>query len=84
MTYMFNKMKIMFQQKFIDSMYRWEFNSGVWSAVQFLVISHNETELARQLIKESGLSKEECNLCQMDSDFENDKMYKFINNMFNK
>lgn len=65
-------------------MYRWEFNNGVWSAVQFLVISHNETELARQLIKESGLSKEECNLCQMDSDFENDKMYKFINNMFNK
>ena len=34
-----------------------QFNNGIWTAVQFLVCSHNETELAKQLILESGLTK---------------------------
>lgn len=61
-----------------------ELNNGIWIAVQFLVISHNETELAKQLINEAGLSKEECFLCQMQSNFEDVIMYEFINNIFNK
>lgn len=59
-----------------------DLNNGIWIAVQFLVISHNETELAKQLINECGLSKEECFLCQMQSEFENDVMYEFINEIF--
>lgn len=59
-----------------------ELNNGIWIAVQFLVISHNETELAKQLIKEAGLSKENCFMSQMQSDFENDTMYKFISSIF--
>lgn len=59
-----------------------ELNNGIWIAVQFLVVSHNETELARQLIKETGLSKENCFMSQMQSDFENDIMYEFINSIF--
>lgn len=60
-----------------------ELNNGIWIAVQFLVISHNETELARQLVKETGLSKENCFMAQMQSDFENETMYEFINSIFN-
>lgn len=37
-----------------------QFNNGLWAAVQFLVCSHNETELAKQIVKESGLSKQDC------------------------
>ena len=61
-----------------------DLNNGIWIAVQFLVISHNETELAKQLIKESGLSKENCLISQKQSDFENDIMFEFINKVFIK
>ena len=47
-----------------------QFNNGIWSAVQFLVCSHNETELAKQVIEESGLTKKDCLKSQMESDFE--------------
>lgn len=59
-----------------------EFNNGLWIAIQFLVISHKENELAKQLIKETGLSKEQCFTCQMESDFENEIMYDFINSIY--
>lgn len=59
-----------------------EFNNGIWTAVQFLVISHNETELAKQLVEESGLSKDECFVCQKESDYENKEMCEFINDIF--
>ena len=46
-----------------------QFNNGIWSAVQFLVCSHNETELAKQVIEESGLTKKDCLKSQINSVF---------------
>ena len=37
-----------------------KFENGIWVAVQFLVCSHNETELAKQLVEESGLTMKDC------------------------
>lgn len=59
-----------------------QFNNGLWAAVQFLVCSHNEAELAKQLIIESGLSKQDCLKSQRVSDFESETMLKFIESIF--
>lgn len=59
-----------------------QFNNGLWAAVQFLVCSHNETELAKQIVKESGLSKQDCLKSQSVSDFESETMLKFIESVF--
>ena len=59
-----------------------KFENGIWVAVQFLVCSHNETELAKQLILESGLTKQDCLKSQMESDFESETMLEFINIVF--
>ena len=59
-----------------------QFNNGIWSAVQFLVCSHNETELAKQVIEETGLTKKDCLKSQMESDFESETMLEFINSVF--
>ena len=59
-----------------------QFNNGIWVAVRFLVCSHNETELAKQLVEESGLTLQDCLKSQMESDFESETMMKFINSVF--
>ena len=59
-----------------------KFENGIWVAVQFLVCSHNETELAKQLVEESGLTKQDCLKSQMESDFESETMLEFIRNCF--
>lgn len=59
-----------------------QFNNGLWSAVQFLVCSHKETELAKQLVEESGLTKKDCLKSQMESDFETETMLEFVNSVF--
>lgn len=59
-----------------------DFNRGIWTSVQFLVISHNMPELAKQLIKEAGLSGAECLWCQAQTEFEDEKMYEFLNTIF--
>lgn len=59
-----------------------DIKDGIWIAVQFLVISHKEETLAKFLIKEAGLSKTDCYISQTLSDFQNEKMYEFINSIF--
>lgn len=59
-----------------------KFENGIWVAVQFLVCSHNETELAKQLIEESGLTMKVCLKAQNESDFESETMMEFINSIF--
>lgn len=58
-----------------------QFNNGIWSAVQFLVCSHNETELAKQLVEESGLTMKDCLKAQKESGFEDVTMLEFINSI---
>lgn len=59
-----------------------DIKDGIWIAVQFLVISHKDETLAKFLIKEAGLSKTDCYISQTLSDFQNEKMYEFINSIF--
>lgn len=59
-----------------------KFENGIWVAVQFLVCSHNETELAKQLILESGLTKQDSLKAQKESGFESETMLEFINTVF--
>ena len=51
-----------------------QFNNGIWTTVQFLVYSHNETEQAIQLVEESGLTKKDCLKSHMESYFESETM----------
>lgn len=59
-----------------------KFENGIWVAVQFLVCSHNETELAKQLVEESGLTMKDCLKAQKESGFEDVTMLEFINSIF--
>lgn len=59
-----------------------KFENGIWVAVQFLVCSHNETELAKQLVEESGLTMKDCLKAQKESGFEDVTMMEFINSIF--
>lgn len=59
-----------------------QFNNGIWTTIQFLVYSHNETEQAIQLVEESGLTKKDCLKSQMELDFESETMLEFINSVF--
>lgn len=59
-----------------------KFENGIWVAVQFLVCSHNETELAKQLVEESGLTMKDCLKAQKESGFEDVIMLEFINSIF--
>ncbi len=59
-----------------------DFTNGIWTSVQFLVCSHNETELAKLLVKECGLTRQDCLRAQEDSDFETETMLKFIDSVF--
>jgi hypothetical protein len=54
-----------------------KFENGIWVAVQFLVCSHNETELAKQLVEESGLTMKDCLKAQKESGFEDVTMLEF-------
>lgn len=54
-----------------------KFENGIWVAVQFLVCSHNETELAKQLVEESGLTMKDCLKAQKESGFEDVIMLEF-------
>ena len=58
-----------------------KFENGIWVAVQFLVCSHNETELAKQLVEESGLTMKDCLKAQKESGFEDVTMLEFINSL---
>ena len=59
-----------------------QFNNRIWTTVQCLVYSHNETEQAIQLVEESGLTKKDCLKSQMESDLESETMLEFINSVF--
>lgn len=59
-----------------------KFENGIWVAVQFLVCSHNETELAKQLVEESGLTMKDCLKAQKESGFEDATMLVFIHSVF--
>lgn len=59
-----------------------KFENGIWVAVQFLVCAHNETELAKQLIEESGLTLQDCLKAQNESGFEDATMLVFIHSVF--
>ncbi len=54
------------------------FNDGIWYAVQFLVIDEDEPTLARDLLKDVNMSKEEMRRCQKKSGFLDDIMREFI------
>ena len=60
------------------------FTEGLWYAVQQVLIFENEPEIARGLINESGTPEWEFRKAQDENGFENERMYKFLDEVFEK
>lgn len=58
------------------------FNNGVWTAIQILVVGYDKPTLAAHIVKECGLSREDCTESQLASGLENETMQNFINAVF--
>lgn len=58
------------------------FAEGLWYAVQQVLIFENEPEIARGLVNESGVQKWEFRKAQLVNGFENERMYKFLDEIF--
>lgn len=54
------------------------FKSGVWFAIQELVLSHGELTIATDIAKSAGISRKEARKLQEETDFETTRMKKFI------
>lgn len=55
------------------------FNDGVWYTIQHLVIDADEPTIAKDLVRELNLSKQEMRRAQKKSGFLDEIMRKFIN-----
>jgi len=61
-----------------------DFISGMLFAAQLLVISHDQPNMAKHILKESGFSLMSLLKAQNASGYENDRMNKIIKEVFNK
>ena len=57
-------------------------NDGIWIAVQELVYCHDYPSVAREILKNAGFTREECDGCQERSGTWDDEMYAFIEQYF--
>ena len=57
------------------------FISGIWYAVQFIILSHGENTIAEDLIKQANLTKQQMIEEQKASGYENRTMMKFIRSL---
>ena len=55
-----------------------DFYDGVWYAVQFLVIEHDQPTMAKEIAKGAGINQAKAMSLQMVSGYEDIKMLKFI------
>ena len=59
------------------------FIDGIWFSVQTLVLAHRQPAMARDIIKEAGLSLRQCVQAQKRSDYRMLEMMKFIEQELN-
>lgn len=59
------------------------FIDGIWFPVQTLVLAHGQPAMARDIIKEAGLSLRQCVQTQKRSDYRMLEMLKFIEQELN-
>lgn len=55
-----------------------KFIDGIWFSVQYLVLQHDQSTMAVDLVKESGLSCKHCVDAQKRSGYRMKDMMKFI------
>ena len=55
-----------------------DFFDGVWFAIQYLVVQCDQPTIAKEIAKEAGINRAKAMSLQLVSEYEDDKMVKFI------